>query len=163
MARTFHSGRFIPKNPGKYIGDPSKIFYRSSWELSFMRWLDTNNAVLRYASEELAIPYVNPLKLDANGRPKISQYYPDFLVLYRDVNGNLHREIIEIKPHSQSVAKAKMSDRDHQALIVNDAKWKAADIYAKKNGAEFKVLTEKSLYFQGKTPAKKKKAVGTAV
>lgn len=163
MARKFHSGRFIPKNPGKYIGDSSKIFYRSSWELSFMRWLDTNNAVKRYASEELAIPYVNPLKLDANGRPKISQYYPDFLVLYQDVNGDLHREIIEIKPHSQSVAKAGMSDRDRQALLVNDAKWKAAEIYAKKNGAEFRILTERSLFYRGQKTQKTKKAVGTAV
>lgn len=143
-------GRFIPKNPQKYVGNVHQIFWRSSWERQFMKWLDQNNAVLRWASEELRIPFVNPLKVDANGRPKISNYYPDFLIMYRDNNGVVHKEIIEIKPQKEAVLAPGMSERDKMAYAVNQAKWKAAAIFAESQGAKFRVVTELSLFRRGK-------------
>lgn len=117
-----------------------------------MKWLDTNNAVLRWGSEELAIPYIHPF----DGR--MHRYYPDMVIMYMDVSGNVKREIIEIKPHKESVATPKMSDRDRQALLINQAKWKYAAEYAEKNGAVFRVLTEQTMFKQ-----KPRKAVGAAV
>lgn len=146
-SRTMH-GRFIPQHPEKYVGNVHKIFFRSSWELSFLKRLDANPSVVRYASEEIAIPYLSPID------QRVHRYFPDFIVVYRKPDGSLAKEIIEIKPYQQSVETARMSERDRLALIVNDAKWKAANIYAASQGATFRVLTEKSLFKQG--PAKKR-------
>jgi hypothetical protein len=143
-------GRFIPKFPQKYVGNSNAIFFRSSWELRFMKWLDENNAVVRWGSEELAIPYVNPIKTDAQGRPVISRYYPDFIIQYIDTSGQVKKEIIEIKPYKESVITPKMSDRDKQAFMVNQAKWKAASIFAEQQGAEFRVITEQTLFKNNK-------------
>lgn len=146
-------GRFIPKNPAKYVGrSVNNVMFRSSWELAFLKWLDTNQAVLRWGSEELAIPYVSPL----DGR--IHRYFPDMIMMYIDNSGQVKKEIIEIKPYKESVETPRMTDRDAQALMVNKAKWAAAAEFASNNGASFRVLTEKTLFRQGK-----KKALGTSV
>lgn len=149
-------GRFIPKNPQKYVGNVNNIMFRSSWEVTFMKWLDQNNAVLRWGSEEIAIPYVNPIKVDVNGRPKISRYFPDFIMLYRDSAGNIKKEIIEVKPYKESVITPRMSERDKMAYAVNQAKWKAASIFAESQGATFRVVTEKSMFKTGAPTARKK-------
>jgi hypothetical protein len=146
-------GRFIPKNPQKYVGKSvNRIMFRSSWEVAFMKWLDTNDAVLRWGSEELAIPYVHPF----DGR--VHRYFPDMVIMYVDAAGQVKKEIIEIKPYKESVETPRMSDRDRQALAINQAKWKYASEWAERNGAVFRVLTEKTLFKQ--KPSKK---VGSAV
>jgi len=142
-------GRFIPKNPQKYVGNVNRIMFRSSWEMRFMKWLDENNAVLRWGSEELAIPYVNPIKVDATGRPVISRYFPDFIIMYRDTAGNVKKEIVEVKPMKEAVLTPRSTDRDKQAYAVNQAKWKAASIFAESQGATFRVITEKTMFKQG--------------
>lgn len=148
MATGTMKGRFIPKNPQKYVGNVHNIVFRSSWELHFLKWLDSNNAVLRYGSEELSIPYLNPIKIDQNGRPKISRYFPDFIILYRDTSGNVKKEIVEIKPYKESVITPRMSERDKMAFVVNQAKWKAASIFAESQGATFRVITERTMFQQ---------------
>ena len=144
-------GRFIPKNPQKYVGRAvQNIFYRSSWEVAFMKWLDANPAVLRWASEELAIPYIHP----KDGR--IHQYYPDIIMILKDASNQIRKKIIEIKPYKETVPTPGMSPRDAEALIVNRAKWEAATAYAQKNDATFEVLTEKEMFKQ-----RPKKKVGS--
>jgi hypothetical protein len=133
-------GRFIPKNPKKYVGNVGNIMWRSSWELTFFKWLDQNDAVIRWGSEELAIPYISPL----DNRPH--RYFPDIVIMYKHKDGTLKKEIVEIKPYAQSVATPRMSDRDRQALIVNEAKWKAAAIWAESQGAKFRVITERTMF-----------------
>ena len=54
-----YKGKFTPTNPRKYIGDPTQIVYRSSYELKFMKWCDINASVKRWASEEIVIPYLS--------------------------------------------------------------------------------------------------------
>lgn len=154
--RTTMQGRFIPKYPEKYVGNPNAIFFRSSWEYRFMIWADQNNAVVRWASEEIAIPYVNPIKKDASGNHKISRYYPDFIIMVRKPDGSISKTIVEIKPKKESVLTEKSSDRDKMAFIVNKAKWEAATAYAQRNGATFAVVTEEQLFWKG--PAKPKAA-----
>ena len=151
-------GRFIPKNPQKYVGRSiNQIFFRSSWELAFLKWLDSNDAVLRWGSEELRIPYIHP----ADGR--VHQYYPDMIVMYMDAAGQIKKEIIEIKPYKESVETPRMSERDAAALAVNKAKWKFAADWAERNGAKFRILTERQLFLSPNGLNKPRKKLGTAV
>jgi hypothetical protein len=133
-------GRFIPKNPQKYAGNVNRVMFRSSWELRFMQWLDTNAAIIRWGSEELAIPYISPLDMRQH------RYFPDMIVMYKHQDGSIRKEIVEIKPYKETVATPRSTDRDKQALLVNDAKWKAAAGFAEKNGATFRVITEKTMF-----------------
>lgn len=91
-----YSGRFLPKNPQKYIGDHTNIIYRSSWECKVMDWLDRNNDVISWASEELIIPYISPID---NRRHR---YFPDFLVKVRTKDGKMKTILIEVKPKKQT-------------------------------------------------------------
>lgn len=139
-ARKTMKGRFIPSNPSKYIGNVNKIIFRSSWELHFFKWLDANDSVLKYGSEELSIPYISPL----DGR--VHRYFPDLIILYKHKDGSIRKEIIEIKPFKETVPTPKMSERDKQVLAVNMAKWQAAGEFANMYGATFRVVTEKTLW-----------------
>ena len=147
------SSRFIPKNPRKYIGDPTKIMSRSTWELVCMKFFDSSSAILQWGSEEVIIPYVSPID------GLIHRYYPDFIVVYTDKNGAIQKEILEIKPKSQSLIEHAKSNRDKAALIVNNAKWMAASIFCQQRGMTFRVITELSLF---KQPEKKPKMVKKA-
>ena len=53
----YHKGKFTDiKHPDKYVGDIRNITYRSHWERNVMRWLDQNDNVIEWASEEVSIP-----------------------------------------------------------------------------------------------------------
>lgn len=152
MARKFAHGRFIPQNPQKYVGDVRQIFFRSSWEYKFFLWLDKNNAVLRWGSESFSIPYVSPID------NKVHKYFPDMVVMYMDNTGMIKKEIIEIKPSKQTMITPRMSDQEKMVVLVNQAKWKYASEWAERNGAQFRILTERTMFLQGT-----KKAKGTSV
>ena len=74
MAYGYKQGFFTPRFPKKYIGDPTNIVYRSGWEKRVMQTLDENSNVLRWASEEIVIPYISPI----DNRPH--RYFVDFYV-----------------------------------------------------------------------------------
>ena len=146
-------GKFIPKNPQRYAGNPNNILFRSTWELRVMQFFDTSPSVIKWASEEVKIPYVSPLdKL-------VHNYYPDFIVIYTDKDGKIQKDVVEVKPLSESIAERAKSDQDKARLLVNDAKWKFAAQWAHARGMNFRVITEKSIFFQG--PEKKKMAKTT--
>jgi hypothetical protein len=143
-----YKGRFQPKNPTKYKGDPTKIVYRSSWELRFMKYLDENANIIQWASEELFIPYKSPLD------GKWHRYFPDFVIRMRDKDGRVSTKMIEIKPRSQSVPpKVKTNGskptkkylREVATYGTNMAKWEAAKDYCEDRQWEFVVLTEREL------------------
>ena len=136
-----YSGRFVPKNPKKYLGDSTNIWYRSLWERRVMVHLDDNINVLEWSSEEIVIPYLSPLD------NRYHRYFPDFFV--RTKTGAM---ILEVKPMSQSV-KPKVKKKVTKAYInevatygVNQAKWDAAIEYCKDRGWKFKVITENELF-----------------
>ena len=135
-------GLYVPVNPQKYLGDPTKIRFLSSWELKFMRDLDLNPFVLEWASEEFRIPYYKPTT------QKIHHYIPDFYIKYQDANGKILREIIEIKPRKQSVVHKKMSTYDAVQIAINRAKWTSAKAFCDNHGLRFRVLTEVELGFK---------------
>jgi hypothetical protein len=145
--------RFIPKNPQKYMGNVGNIMARSSWEVAVMKFFDSSTSVVKWGSEEIAIPYLKP----TDGQ--VHKYYPDFIVVYQDKDGNMQKELIEVKPLKESLAEKATSQYDKVALAINVAKWKAADMFAKAHGMRFRVLTEATLFKQ--TPKKPKMAKTT--
>jgi len=140
-----YSGRFKPSNPEKYIGDHRNIIYRSSWECRVMTWLDKNDDILQWGSEELIIPYKSPV----DGR--FHRYFPDFLVRVRTKDGKTKTMIIEVKPDRETKEPKPRKRLTKQYLQevttygINQAKWKAAHEYCLDRGWEFKVITEKHL------------------
>jgi len=137
-------GPYTVINREKYVGNGTPR-YRSGWELSFMKFCDSNDHVLQWASESVAIPYRHPLT------GKMTQYIPDFLITYRTSNNTVKAELIEIKPKKQSVIESKMSSKDRAVVAINYCKWDAASKWARKNGLTFRVITEDNLFHQGGT------------
>lgn len=135
---------YTPKNPHKYVGK-KKPYYRSGWELVFMQFCDSNDNVIQWASEAIAIPYKNPL----TGKP--SQYIPDFFVLYENKRGQQVAEIVEIKPKKQSLIESRTASAKDRAIVaVNHAKWAAAKAYCQRLGVAFRVITEDDIFYNGR-------------
>ena len=67
----------IYKPSDKYVGS-NKPIYRSSWELKFFRWCDSNPNVLEWTSESICIPYTSPL----DGR--VHRYFVDNTVVIKE-------------------------------------------------------------------------------
>lgn len=129
-------------NPDKYVGK-RRPRYRSGWEHSFMRFCDSNDHVLQWASESIMIPYRHPLT------GKMTNYVPDFLITYRTKDNTVRAELIEIKPKKQSVVESRMSSRDRAIVAVNYAKWDAATKWARRHGLTFRVITEADMFHTG--------------
>ena len=87
-----YRGKYQPKNPSKYLGDPTKIVYRSLWERKCMRIFDENPNVIRWASEEMAIPYLSPVD------KKRHKYFPDFIIEVKNKKGEIETQMLEVKP-----------------------------------------------------------------
>ena len=136
-------GQYQVINPKKYVGQGTPR-YRSGWEHSFMRFCDTNDNVLQWASESIVIPYMNPIT------GKKSNYVPDFLITYRSKNNTVHAELIEIKPKKQSIIESKMSSRDRAVVAINYAKWGAAQKWCARQGLAFRVITENDMFANGR-------------
>ena len=140
-----YSGKFTPKNPQKYIGDYNNIVYRSSWEARVMDWLDRNDSIISWASEELIIPYKSP------SDNRFHRYFPDFLVKVKTKDGKFKTMLIEVKPKRQTLPpepKKRMTKQYINEVVtygVNQAKWQAATEYCLDRGWEFKVMTEEHL------------------
>jgi hypothetical protein len=141
-----YKGKYQPAFPKKYKGDPQNIVYRSLWERTFMKYCDTNENILEWFSEEIAVPYRSPID------NKIHRYFPDFYIKVKESNGSIKKYIIEIKPKKQTVEpipqkrKTKGYIYEVYEYAKNQAKWKAAEEWCADRGYEFKVLTEDNLF-----------------
>jgi hypothetical protein len=135
-------GTYEVINKDKYVGIRAPR-YRSGWEFSFMKFCDSNDHVLQWASEAIQIPYRHPL----TGKQTI--YVPDFLITYRTRNNTMRAELIEIKPKKQSVIESKMNSRDRAVVAINYAKWAQATKWAQRNGMTFRVVTEDDMFRNG--------------
>lgn len=145
-----YKGKYKPQNPEKYLGDPSKVVYRSLWERKFMVFCDSNDSILHWGSEEVVVPYRSPKD------SKIHRYFVDFIVEMVKADGTKEISLIEIKPKKQCLEpkkKTKVTRRYISEVMtygVNQAKWKAATEFAEDRGWTFKVLTEDDLFKKGK-------------
>lgn len=138
----YHQGKFKPRNPKKYRGDPSNIVYRSSWELKVMNNFDRHPDVLEWSSEEIVVPYISPI----DGRKH--RYFIDFFVKKRNPDGKVECCLIEVKPKAQTKP-PKVQKRVTPRYInevktwgVNQAKWDAAEDYCMSKGWKFLIFTE---------------------
>ena len=134
-----YKGIFRPRNISKYRGDYRKIIYRSLMELRFMQKCDEDPNILRWASEEVIIPYLSPLD------GKCHRYFPDFWI-----KTTTRETLIEIKPKVQTrPPRAKPNKRRYlnemRTWYVNEAKWKAAKTYCDKYDWTWAILTEKDI------------------
>ena len=139
-----NKGRFRPKNPQKYKGDPNNIIYRSTWEIKVMIYLDENPNVIWWGSEELPIPYISPVD------KKRHRYFPDFIAKMRKADGTVMTYVIEVKPEKQTQPptqkrKTKTFLQETITYEVNKAKWYAAEEFCKDHGWQFQILTERHL------------------
>jgi hypothetical protein len=137
-------GTYIVKNTEKYVGKHAPR-YRSGWELTFMTFCDNNKNVIYWASEAIKVPYRHPLT------GKISNYIPDFFVVYENRHGSKIAEVVEIKPKKQSLIESRVaSTKDRAVVAINHAKWHAAMAYCKSQGYTFRVITEDDLFYNGR-------------
>ena len=140
-----YSGKYQTLNPKKYKGDPRQIFYRSLWELKFMKWCDTHNHILEWGSEEIVVPYRSPV----DGR--MHRYFVDFYIKVQAQTGVTKKYLIEIKPKKQTV-EPKIPKRktpryitEVTTYVTNQAKWEAAREWCTDRRMEFLILTEDHL------------------
>ena len=149
----FLQGFFKPINPKKYKGDSTNIIYRSSWELKAFMYMDMNDFVISWSSEEIVIPYISP----KDG--KVHRYFPDIFAKMQTKTG-IKTFLIEIKPECQiqppkPPKKKKVTQRylnEVMTFSINQAKWSSAQDYCKKMGWEFVTLNEHELGVK-KTPS----------
>ena len=141
-----YKGKYIPKNPQRYKGNPSQIIYRSLWERKFMVYCDKNDKVIEWGSEEVIVPYRSPWD------GKIHRYFPDFYIKIKQSSGGVKKFIIEVKPEYQCKQPNKTPKKrtrkwykEVQTYGINQAKWKSAIDWCANRGMEFKILTEKHL------------------
>ena len=140
-----YKGKYKVRAPYKYKGNPTKVIYRSLWELKFMTYCDTNINILEWGSEEVYMWYRSPVDNRAH------RYFPDFYIKVREKDGTIKKYIIEVKPQRQTKPPAKPKRqtkgylREAFEYAKNQAKWKAANEWCLDRGFEFKVITEKEL------------------
>ena len=139
----FANGFYTVLNPGKYFGARTPQ-YRSSWEHAVFRMLDNNPGVVKWASESVHIPYINPFT------QRQTIYVPDILVIFQDNANKQHSEMWEIKPMRETTVEAAgKSQKAQAAAVLNQYKWQAAKHYCASKGIFFRVLTEADIF--GKT------------
>ena len=132
------------QNKDKYIGDATKVTFRSIWERNTFRWLDQNPKVLKWCSEEIAIPYI----CETDNMPH--HYFPD---LYVELDDGV-KLLVEIKPAEQIVPplprkKTKKFIMEVMTFAKNKSKWLAASKFAADNDMEFVLWTENTLRGMG--------------
>lgn len=144
--KNVRKGYFVPQNPEKYDGDVKDIYYRSSWERTFMRKLDEHSDVLVWSSEPFSINY------SFMGKPH--RYFPDFLIKKKKKDGGTEIILIEIKPFKetkrpeQPTRKTKRYLEEEVTYRVNQKKWTAAEEFCRRRGWKFQVITERDIKFK---------------
>ena len=142
-----YKGKYTIKHKDKYLGDPTKVVYRSLWERQAFKWCENSPRVKKWNSEEIVVPY--KCKTDNI----LHRYYVDLLVEFdnRDI------VLVEIKPKKETLPpkpgkqgiKGRRYISESLTYVRNMNKWKAADNFAKDRGWQFQVWTEDTLAEMG--------------
>jgi hypothetical protein len=117
-------GKFY-KTGFHYSPKCKQIFeYRSGWELTFAKDLDSDSTVVSYEYETIKIPYILNPKTG-----KTRYYFPDFIVTYTDGR----KVIYEIKNTSKL----------NNVTVIKKAK--AAELWAQRNGYQYQILAGETI------------------
>ena len=152
MHRTSAGHRSSPvfRDRNRVPGKKLPVF-RSGWELKFFKWADCNENILKWGSENVIIPYLNPLD------NKVHRYFVDNFIIFKDRNGDSNKFLIEIKPSKQTKRPVRSKNKksstmlyEQKTYVTNIAKWKAAKQWASKKGYKFLIVTEKELNMKWK-------------
>jgi len=154
MFKNVKSGWYRLVNPSKFIKPIDEhmksykeghVNYKSSLELSAIRYADFNKHITRWSLEPFAIKYLKPID------GKYHRYYIDLVLEF--VSGD--KFLVEVKSSGETKPPRKPKKKTEKALInyqkalqtyyVNKAKWEAAEEFAKNNGFRFIILTEEQL------------------
>jgi Straboviridae/Kyanoviridae head completion nuclease len=143
----YKQGEYKPINPDKYAGNINKIRYLSSWELVLMKFFDLNEHILEWNSEDIIIPYYS------NADQKKRRYIVDFYVKYKNKKGEIVKELLEVKPKSQTIQPKQKRGKKKSTYLkeaytyqVNIDKWRAATKYAKDRKMTFRLITEDHIF-----------------
>lgn len=140
-----YKGKFQPKHPQKYRGDPDNIIWRSTWELKAFKFMDDRPEVLEWSSEEIIVPYFDP----STGRHR--RYFPDIVAVIRNPDGTTKTVMMEIKPMKETREPKVQKKRTKKYVTevttwaTNKAKWESAQEYCKNRGWQFVLVTEHQL------------------
>lgn len=142
-------GKYNLINSSKYLGDPTTIFFRSSWEYKLYFYLDNEPRVLKWNVEGITITY----EMMENGKWTTLRYYPDAYCEIQRTDGKIDKVVIEIKPYNETIPPKEPKNLTAKALenheyrlrtfLKNINKWKKAKEYCDKRGLVFFLLTEK--------------------
>lgn len=138
------------KHPEKYLGDPSRVIFRSSWEEEAFKICDNNPYVLEWAAEFITIPYLVPNFKNPTAAPRRKRYIPDLYVVVQNKDKKVVKKLIEIKPLKQTRPSKSKNPRtklyEDYTFTINQLKWQAAQEYCSRRGIEFIITTERELF-----------------
>ena len=122
--------------------------YLSSWELKLFRFCDLNPDVIEWGSENIIIPYLNPID------NRMHNYIVDAYVKLKTKQG-VKKFLVEVKPYKQTSKPPLRNTKTNKIpkslvyeqlnYIKNTAKWEAAKKWCEKHNMEFTLLTEHQL------------------
>jgi hypothetical protein len=162
----YHNGNYIPKFKDKVIklNEQGGIYYRSSWELKFMTWLDNNVNIIKWGAECISIPYqLTHYEKNGDINLKKHSYYPDFYYELKLKDGTIKKVVAEVKPMKEfnmvrmlqeknieipdqvTLKKLKNIEYDVKMAQKNMKKWETMIKFCDKKGWEFIVITEEVL------------------
>jgi hypothetical protein len=136
-----YNGSFKITKPEKYMGDYTKVVYRSLWERQCFKWCENNPNVKAWNSEEVVVPYLS------RADKRMHRYFVDLLV--EMTSGEIF--LIEIKPKIQTKPPVKPKRKTKKYInevvtyVKNQDKWESADKFANHKGWKFQIWTEDTL------------------
>jgi hypothetical protein len=155
----YHQGLYVPKNKDKVIKLNSQggLFYRSGLEQKMMVYLDNNEKIVFWGSENIKIPYQKTEWVSESQEYRTTEhtYYPDFYYELKREDGSLSKVVAEVKPYSETIEPVLKSNPTSKQLKnfeyalkmynKNLSKWSYMIDYCQKKGFEFIIITEKLL------------------
>lgn len=148
------SGTFTPTNPQKYMGDPTKVTYKSTFELAMMSKFDSQQSILGWLANGVpsshahlreGIPFENPYTR------RWDVFYPDFFVVVMNAKNKQHVEVIEVKslidlPQAMSGTTGATNQAIEEEQVLNAAKYSEAIRWCKSRGYKFRVIDQEMTF-----------------